>query len=264
MKKRVQRMPMASRNPRRKSGFSLLELTIVLMVMISLLAIVWPNLQRPLRRTSLSEAAQTLRSAIDESRYQAITTGSPVFVQLRPGEGRIRSGSFDSFMNAQSDSLSLAGDSHGSTTVGSEAILSQRGSSQVSSATQLAIRTWQLPDSVVISEVRWTLEAPASEFSDSELAGTELSDSGLSGDGNAKGYLRDSAASTQSAPLATADLPADATTAAAWGQSTNDWWLPLVATGQGRDAAIVLLDTSINEVLTVTFASATGALEIVR
>ena len=48
------------------------------------------------------------------------------------------------------------------------------------------------------------------------------------------------------------------------GGSRHTWWLPLVATGQGRDAAIVLLDTSINEEVTVTFASATGALEIVR
>ena len=39
----------------------MLELMIVLVVMVGLLAIAWPNMQRPLRRTTLNEAAQVLR-----------------------------------------------------------------------------------------------------------------------------------------------------------------------------------------------------------
>ena len=70
-------------------GFSLLELMIVLVVMVGLLAIAWPNMQRTLRRTTLNEAAQVLREAIDEGRYEAITTGKPIFVQMQQGNHSI-------------------------------------------------------------------------------------------------------------------------------------------------------------------------------
>ncbi len=97
---------MANRNRDCRAGFSLLELIIVLMVMISLLAIAWPNLQRPLRRQPLGEAAELLRTAIDESRYKAITEGHPQFVLLRQGSKEIQSGSFESFAS-QSDATGL-------------------------------------------------------------------------------------------------------------------------------------------------------------
>ncbi|MEZ6076030.1 MAG: hypothetical protein R3C56_10270 [Pirellulaceae bacterium] len=42
-------------------AFTLLELVIVLLLMVGVLAVVWPNLQRPLQRTSLDEAAQMVR-----------------------------------------------------------------------------------------------------------------------------------------------------------------------------------------------------------
>ena len=222
------------------SGFSLLELIIVLMVMVSLLAIAWPNLQRPLRRTSLSEAAQTLRGAIDDSRYQAITTGTPVFVELRLQAGVVRASSFNSFMNGDDDIATLSATSIQPTT------FRQPNDSSFGAALQSRIRTWTLPESVVISDVRWTLEPPAEEFGSSAFTSDSLS------------------------PIA--EVQSDAMMATGFGQADNfdsgasrqTWWLPLVATGQGRDAAIVLFDTSINEKLTVTFASATGALEIVK
>lgn len=227
-------------NRAHESGFSLLELIIVLMVMVSLLAIAWPNLQRPLRRTSLSEAAQTLRSAIDDSRYQAITTGMPVFVQLRQGNYVLRAGSFDNFVNAEDD---FAANSISSL---QPATPTQPNDTPRPATLQSAIRTWTLPESVVISDVRWTLEPPAEEFG----AIDSLSDS-----------LSPLAEVQSEAMMATgfgqADIPNG-------GASGHTWWLPLVSTGQGRDAAIVLFDTSIDEEITVTFASATGALEIVR
>lgn len=211
-------------NRARERGFSLLELIIVLMVMISLLAVAWPNLQRPLRRNSLNEAAQTIRNAIDDSRYQAITTGTPVFVQLRQGADMLQSGTFDDFMNADSDLAASAATSLQPPTT----------------LLQSKIQQWSLPESVVISDMRWTLEAPAEEF------GEELGEEHVE------------------APLVVAEVQSEAMFSSDSGASKRTWWLPLVGTGQGRDAAIVLLDTSINEEITVTFASATGALEIVR
>lgn len=217
-------------NRARESGFSLLELIIVLMVMISLLAIAWPNLQRPLRRTSLSEAAQTLRSAIDDSRYLAITTGKPVFVQLRQGADELQAGTFDDFMSAGGDIAATA------TTSLQPATINRAPDASVQTEFQSSMQTWALPESVVISDIRWTLEAPAEEL------GEDLTEESV----------------------VVAEVQSDAIFNREGGASQRTWWLPLVGTGQGRDAAIVLLDTSINEEITVTFASATGALEIAR
>lgn len=230
----------SNRDP--ESGFSLLELIIVLMVMISLLAIAWPNLQRPLRRTSLSEAAQTLRSAIDESRYQAITTGKPMFVQLREGADELLAGTFADLMNAEGDIAATT-----STTL-QPATINRAPDATVRADDQSKMQTWILPESVVISDVRWTLDTPAEELGDAF------------GESPA-GSLAPIAEVYSDAMIEVGSSQADNRDG---GASQHTWWLPLVSTGQGRDAAIVLLDTSIDEEITVTFASATGALEIVR
>jgi prepilin-type N-terminal cleavage/methylation domain-containing protein len=228
---------MTNHHPR-ESGFSLLELIIVLVVMVSLLAIAWPNMQRPLRRTSLNEAAQTLRSAIDDSRYRAITTGEPVFVELRQGARVLRASGFDGFMDSQDVSPGSEARSDATLPVSQTEdgqTLAASGSSSLSPSTS-TIQTWRLPDPVEISDVRWTLATPVQDYS-----------SGLATDSSP-------VAEVQSESML--DLEREAT------QQT--WWLPLVATGQGRDAAIVLVDTTVNEEITVTFVAATGALEIVK
>jgi type II secretory pathway pseudopilin PulG len=229
---------MASKRAR-ASGFSLLELIIVLVVMIGLLAIAWPSLQRPLRRTSLSEAAQTLRSAIDDSRYQAITTGTPVFVRLGQGEDAIRSGSFGSFMSDDAEFGSLGSSLQPAT-------IQPPINRPLPAESRTALpRKWSLPPSVVIADVRWTLEPPVEEEFGLEASTETLVP----------------VAEVQSESMLASGLDPLRSVA---DQSRQTWWLPLVATGQGRDAAIVLLDTSIDEEITVTFASATGALEIVK
>jgi len=237
---------MASRNCVRRGAFSLLELIIVLMVMISLLAIAWPNLQRPLRRNSLSEAAQTLRVAIDESRYQAITTGSPMFVRLRQGDGVVQAGAFESFA---SDDATLGSTSNSG--ISGTPNIAAESESRRQSSRSLKVQSWKLPESVVIESVRWTLDAPVDAIDSLDTVDTvDNFDTAITSD----------AASAQAAN----GVKSDARLESGLDPSQTEWWLPLVATGQGRDAAIVLLDTAINEQVTVTFASATGALEIVR
>lgn len=226
-------------NRLRQSGFSLLELIIVLMLMISLLAIAWPNLQRPLRRTTLSEAAQTLRSVIDDIRYQAIVTGQPLFIELRQNDGLICAGSFDDFMNRDAAG---AGTTQPTTlpTLPTDSTESRAG--QFSAIHQSSLKSWTLPKPVVISLVRWTLTAPMEEFAPTQTVGSNA------------------LAEVQSDSMVDLDsnLQLDR------GASQQTWWLPLVPTGQGRDATITLHDSTVNQQITVTFASATGALEISR
>ena len=228
-------------------GFSLLELMIVLVLMVSLLAIAWPNMQRPLRRTTLNEAAQVLREAIDEGRYQAITTGYPIFVQMQHGNHEVRTGSFANFAQAEDADSSLSALTNHHPTSSTPATTSLNGLGLESSTNGKLTRTWRLPETVVITEVNWTSDSITSEVDGDLLESNE-----------------DSIASSVSS---TANAYADAipeVAVSASGAIHDDWWLPISATGQSRDASIVLLDTSINETMTVTYASATGALEIVR
>jgi prepilin-type N-terminal cleavage/methylation domain-containing protein len=228
-------------------GFSLLELMIVLVLMVSLLAIAWPNMQRPLRRTTLNEAAQVLREAIDEGRYQAITTGCPIFVQMQQGNHEVRTGSFDNFAHAEEADNSLNALSNHHPTPSVPATSSSNGLGLESSTHGKLTRTWRLPETVVITEVNWTSDSITSEVDGGLLETNEDSIT----------------SSVSSAASAYADANTEVAVSAS-GAIHDDWWLPISATGQSRDASIVLLDTSINETMTVTYASATGALEIVR
>lgn len=258
-------LPSANHQPtvRSKSrAFTLLELVIVLLVMVGMLAVVWPSLQRPLQRTSLDEAAQMVRDAIDECRYQAGLHGKIQFVQLQQGSSQLRSGSFDSFLNSGAeDSANLpTALSDSSSPLQVDTSNANRANSAQSSglgagpstaprlqAAQLqAVRTWQLPQSVVISNVDWTLESimPSRRGEQSQFDSEEYE--------------------TDREPLA--DLVVDPTTSPNEFDPANSrqWWLPLTAEGRGRDAAIELFDASIDQRLYVTYSAATGALEISR
>lgn len=234
-------------------GFTLLELIIVLLVIVGMLAVVWPNLARPLQRTSLDEAAQMVRDAIDESRYQSALRGAPYFVLLQEGSSQLFSGSFESFLDSNSDTASpllsgaassgsgLSIDSPGASSTG----LSSAGGSSTGTAGSQSVRTWELPTSVVISQVDWTLEALYSSAEDEDSL--ELQDANLPAEPVAAGTLEATDSSS---------LPGSVT--------GRQWWLPLTAVGRGRDATIELFDASINQRLRVTYSSATGALEITR
>ena len=244
------------RTPRSVRGFSLLEVMIVLVLMVGLLAIAWPNMQRPLRRTTLNEAAQVLREAIDEGRHEAITTGEPIFVQMQQGNHEVRTGSFANFANSDD-----AGDSTNGSTLGAGAFPSKiqtkpaenrhgLGENHTDARTP---RTWRLPDSIVIAEVNWTSESTTEEADDIGLASSSDSmTNDVKSPWNEDSDIKKSGSTDSEAAIG------------AIGTSHSDWWLPISATGQSRSASIVLYDTSIHEKMTVTYASATGALEIVR
>lgn len=217
---------------------------IVLVVMVGLLAIAWPNLQRRLRRTTLDEAAHTVRQAIDEGRYQAISTGAPFFVQLRQGEHEVQTGSFTSFAEADSSNF----DRSTSVDSGIEASEIPIAGLSDSSTSISHPKVWQLPESVVIYQVTWS-----STPSRDDSSGTpEDIPNQLANENDRSGEI---------APIAETATEEEILSL---GTLTNEWWLPITATGQSRDAEIVLLDTAANEKLTVVYVSTTGALEIVR
>jgi prepilin-type N-terminal cleavage/methylation domain-containing protein len=72
---------------RRHGGFTLLELIIVLVILVTLLAVVWPNLRRPLGRGLLREAGQQLAQHISEARLLAIESGQTLALRFEPGGG---------------------------------------------------------------------------------------------------------------------------------------------------------------------------------
>lgn len=242
---------------RSKQGFSLLELMIVLVLMVGLLAIAWPNMQRSLRRTTLNEAAQTLREAIDEGRHEAIISGRPVFVQMQQGNHEVRTGSFANFANDE-DTLGSFGNE-----LGTEAASSQLSPSSVltqhqeSHAESKSPRKWRLPESVVIAEVNWTDDALSDSENDlGESVSSDFAPSQHSSNRHVTGSHSESDSSLSSTTNGTDEMSFDG--------SHSDWWLPFSATGQSRSASIVLYDKSIHEKMTITYASDTGALEIVK
>ena len=242
-------------------GFSLLELMIVLVLMVGLLAIAWPNMQRSLRRTTLNEAAQLLREAIDEGRHEAMTTGRPVFVQMQQGNHEVRTGSFANFANDE--------DSIGSSNNGLGVEVAMNGSSSLAKHSEMhldskAPRKWRLPESVVIAEVNWTSDPHSNTDDGSGMSSASDSVSNSSSNSSHRASMQHDHASNSQSDASSKPSAGNEDMLAVLDGSHSDWWLPFSATGQSRNASIVLYDKSIHEKMTITYASETGALEIVR
>jgi prepilin-type N-terminal cleavage/methylation domain-containing protein len=234
------------------SGFSLLELMIVLVIMVGVLAIAWPNLQKPFRRAELSQATQQLREAIDESRYQAISTGTPVFIRLKMGESKVVAGGFETFA-ASKDSMTFDRED-GNVSALQNNVAMDRSQDPESSTPKV----WKLPENVVISDVTW------SQPEDDLEAEWGSEESSLDGDrsidmdsAQPMGRLvssRSDRAEIDQSPEAFELLPG----------SEQVWWLPVSSLNQGRDVEITLWDKDSHESMRVSLSSATGELEIHR
>ncbi len=71
-----------------QSGFTLLELMIVLALIAFLVAMVWPSLRKPLQRSTTQQAARRLVEDLSRARLNAIETGRTMAVRYEPGGGR--------------------------------------------------------------------------------------------------------------------------------------------------------------------------------
>lgn len=212
---------------------------IVLVILAGALAIAWPNLQKPLGRVKLDEASQTLREAIDESRYRAISQNQSVLIRLRKGAQEVQCGSIDSFAEQ------LASDFGNAT---ASFLSAKNGTNEASSTPNKQPQVWKLPSDVVVVNVESSDDIPAradSRFSnglDSPL------DKGSRG---ALPYEQDYA-------LSMMGLESDID------GSDQEWWVPLNAMGVGSNAKITLLDKSTKKTIHVSYSSTTGGLEISR
>jgi len=242
-------------------GFSLLEMMIVLVVMVGILAIAWPNLQKPLRRAGLSQATQKLREAIDESRYQAMTTGTPVFIQLRQGESEVRSGGLDAFAVDESN-LTPSGGRFSETNAVDTSSAATSNSMSPSTGNPLtqnqgnAPKIWQLPENIVITDVTWD-DAPSSDGSFFEGEDATVG-SAVSRDSNS-GYGQFASSDNSAAEVDATETGFDMLDG-----EEHEWWLPLTSLGHSRDVEITLWDKASHESMKVSFSSATGELEIHR
>jgi prepilin-type N-terminal cleavage/methylation domain-containing protein len=83
----VDRLP--STHPCR-SGFTLLELLLVLALMAAIAAMVWPAMQRPLATQRLKRAAEQVRMHLIKARTQAISTGETIGFTFQPGKSALK------------------------------------------------------------------------------------------------------------------------------------------------------------------------------
>lgn len=228
-------------------GFTLIELIIVLVIMVGALAIVWPNLQKPLGRVKLDEASQTLREAIDESRHQAIRQNKSILIRLRKGATEVQSGSIDSFAEQIGNE---AGSSLGTTSV------SQNNYANAKTFSGAEPQVWKLPDDVVVVNVERTDQRQVSDAV-IDPSGSSLGSAAFVEDKSKVELGRQESSEPYIAPE---DLSLESDL----GESEKEWWVPLNAMGVGSDAKITLLDKSTKKTIFVSYSSTTGGLEISR
>jgi len=143
-----------------RTGFSLLELLMVLAVIAGLVALAWPNLRKPLSDTPLSQAAANLRELIDECRYQAVLRGELTMLRLEKESSAIDMGSWESLLAEQ---LQL------STPV-------ENASAETDQPNRVSFRAKQrlpfkyrfaLPPDIVVDQILWSDSLPETPIEDS-------------------------------------------------------------------------------------------------
>lgn len=141
---------LTSTHPRR-SGFTLLELLLVLALMAAIAAMVWPALQRPLATQRLKRAAEQVRMHLIRARTQAINTGETFGFTFQPGKSALRMAAYTN-NEALVESLSTMSQGSGQQGTSGQAPMTAAASSGASAVSAAASRpTFEdvLPEGVV-------------------------------------------------------------------------------------------------------------------
>ena len=85
---------------RHQTGYTLMELVIVLAIISSLAAIAWPVLMRPLSRSGVQQAGQDVRRALSEARQSAVEEGQTYQFRYQPGTSRFEVTAVDALESA--------------------------------------------------------------------------------------------------------------------------------------------------------------------
>lgn len=146
-----------------RSGFSLLELMIVLTMMAAIGAVAWPSLRRPMADSSVQQAANQLRVQIADCRQSAAIEGQARLMRFEAGLTSVRRGPWNELVAQQlSDEGSVAGNR------------SAIGESEQNQD----VDSWELPIDVVVEEVQLDQRTyVAAENFPSTLASREITGS---------------------------------------------------------------------------------------
>lgn len=276
-----------------REGFSLLELMLVLVVMIGVMALVWPAVARSVASTEIRDAARQLRERLVEARREAMDSGQPVLVRISPGGRFVKSAAWREaieFPEVLADPLgsnpplesNRGGGSSGSNASPATTGVRGQGNPAASSNSRglgsaeprQMTSAWELPGRIVIADLRRSgisrqLTLDDTEFSESSLSSRSSSNSasrstssGLSQQSRTRDTLstprRDASPTTGTSVDIDSDTTLDELGIAEGG------WLWFLPHGQGPTAELVLFDPQSQREVIIRLDGWTGAIEIER
>lgn len=156
------------------TGFSLLELLIVLAVIAGLVAIAWPNLRKPLGDTPLSQAAANLRELFDECRYQAVLRGELTMLRVEKQSSSVLLGSWESLLASQLE-LPASAPNAAAESADAEATSTETTSNGLMGKRRPPFQyQFALPPDIVVEQVIWSVSLPSTPENDdtSDTQGT--------------------------------------------------------------------------------------------
>lgn len=283
---------------RQREGFSLLELMLVLVVMIGVMALVWPAVARSVASSEIRDAARQLRERLVEARREAMDSGQPVLVRISPGGRFVKSAAWREaieFPEVLADPLgsnpplesNASGAREGSTASSASTGVSGQGdpvaisnASGLDSASLLQLpRAWELPGEIVIADLRRSGTSRQIALDDMEFSESSL-DSRSSSRSASRSTASRSSSSRLRQPSRTRDTlstqrreasPTTGTSANVDSGTTpqelgisEGGWLWFLPHGQGPTAELVLFDPQSQREVILRMDGWTGAIEIER
>ena len=278
---------------RHREGFSLLELMLVLVVMIGVMALVWPAVARSVASSEIRDAARQLRERLVEARREAMDSGQPVLVRVSPGGRFVKSAAWREaieFPEVLADPLgpnpplepNASGGSAGSNASPASTGVRGQGTPAASSnarglgsaAPRQMTSPWELPGRIVIADLRRSGTSPQLTLDDTEFSKSSLDSRGSS---NSASRSTSSGLSQQSrtrdtlstqrpggAPTTDTSVDIDSDTTLDELGIAEGGWLWFLPHGQGPTAELVLFDPQSQREVIIRMDGWTGAIEIER